>query len=545
MERHEAVPQRASGRRRWLIALGILSAAGLATWAAISGRTAPVAPPPASPPVIIAPARSLYVSPDGVATNDGTQAHPLDLATALSEGSPARPGDTIWLLQGVYRGSVVAQLNGAPTAPIYVKQYPRARVTLDGAGSLAGTLTIFGSDLWFWGFEVTNSDPVRVFKGQQDADTRRATGISVHGARVRLINLSVHDAMNGFSVSEKGRDVQIYGCLAYNNGVRDDKGVYGQGIYVQNSGGLTQVLDSVAFNNHGRGLTAVSERGLGDTFVLNGIVSFNNGHGDGASSFKAANVTVTSTAPDGELTLTDSHLYHVPNTSGENVSLGNSQEDSGRLFVERNTVTGGSVSFRLANWGEATVSGNRLLTQGTANTSSDQSIVQLHTTVADVRGYRWTTNAYFDLTGPAHAFVFNNVTNTMGGGNLNFGEWQKATSFDRDSKYSQSAPTGTDVHVRVNRYDANSALVVVYNWDRAATVKVPLDKAAWKPGVSIEVISVHDFFGPSVYSGIYDGQPVTLSMSDLSSAGAVGTLEVSPSLAVPEFAVFVVRVTSN
>ena len=49
-------------------------------------------------------AREIYVSPAGKAGGDGSKLGPLDIATALSKRSPAKPGDTIYLLAGEYVG---------------------------------------------------------------------------------------------------------------------------------------------------------------------------------------------------------------------------------------------------------------------------------------------------------------------------------------------------------------------------------------------------------------------------------------------------------
>lgn len=51
-----------------------------------------------------AEASEFFVSPEGRPDGDGNKERPLDFATALSERSPAKPGDTIWLLDGVYKG---------------------------------------------------------------------------------------------------------------------------------------------------------------------------------------------------------------------------------------------------------------------------------------------------------------------------------------------------------------------------------------------------------------------------------------------------------
>ena len=87
----------------------------------------------------LASGSSWYVAPNGTAAGDGSLALPWDLGTALS-GADGRvkPGDTIYIRAGTYRGLWVSQLNGTPEAPIKVRAYQRDHVILDGY--MKGTL---------------------------------------------------------------------------------------------------------------------------------------------------------------------------------------------------------------------------------------------------------------------------------------------------------------------------------------------------------------------------------------------------------------------
>src|SRR5947207_970143 len=76
-----------------------------------------------------------FVSPGARPGGDGTRARPYTLEEALGQPKGVAPGDTIWLLGGVYRGTWVSTLRGTPQAPIVVRQAPGARATLDGGAS--------------------------------------------------------------------------------------------------------------------------------------------------------------------------------------------------------------------------------------------------------------------------------------------------------------------------------------------------------------------------------------------------------------------------
>ena len=107
-------------------------------------------------------ASDFYVAPDGSPSGNGSREKPWDLATALAQPSAVKPGDTIWLRGGTYKGHFTSSLEGAADKPIVVRQYLGERATLDGNdGTNEVTLAVNGSDTWFWGFEITNSNTTR------------------------------------------------------------------------------------------------------------------------------------------------------------------------------------------------------------------------------------------------------------------------------------------------------------------------------------------------------------------------------------------------
>src|SRR3954462_10525658 len=103
-----------------------------------------------------------YAAANGSASGNGSIGNPWKLQTALNQPSAVDPGDTIWLRGGTYTGRFISQLNGSSAAPIVVRNYPGERATIDGNyGGNLPTLEIHGVYAWYWGFEITNSDPGR------------------------------------------------------------------------------------------------------------------------------------------------------------------------------------------------------------------------------------------------------------------------------------------------------------------------------------------------------------------------------------------------
>src|SRR5690606_35672808 len=85
-------------------------------------------------------AADVFVSPDGNATNAGTEQSPWDIASAWGGKQKIAPGSTIHMMPGVYRhpqrewtgGGFVMTLAGGEGAPIHIKPHAGGRVTIDG-----------------------------------------------------------------------------------------------------------------------------------------------------------------------------------------------------------------------------------------------------------------------------------------------------------------------------------------------------------------------------------------------------------------------------
>ena len=489
--------------------------------------------------------RTWYVGPDGKPDNGGSVDRPLDLARALSAQSPARPGDTILLRGGVYKGAFTSELIGTAAAPIVVRQAPGERATIDGRGAPANTLTIQGAHTWFWGFEVTNSDPTRVYTREVQLDPDRAdrvrgTGVNVYGPGTKCINLVVHDVLGGFGLWESAVNAEVYGSLAYHNGVVDTQRGHGHGLYIQNREGTKRIEDVIAFGNHATGMKAYGEAGYAIGVHFEGVVSFNNGVPSiGAAALdKIENLFVgTTDNPADRITVVDSLFYHPPNTLGPNVTLGYQNEDNGSLTVRNNFIIGGSTALSLRHWRQATVTDNTVFAMTSSNPNTDQTLV--HVKQPPGASAQWNRNTYVDGTGQMQPFTFNEAENRHGGGNLTFDEWRDSSGFDATSSYAAGSPSGSVVRVRRNRYEAGRGHVIVYNWDRLSSVMVDISGIGLRIGEVFEIRDAQDFYGPPVLRGAYTGARVEVPLQSRTSSPANENVAFPPAHTGPEFSVFV------
>jgi hypothetical protein len=253
-------------------------------------------PPPSGAP------RTIYVSPQGVSSNDGSQASPLDLATALS-GQNVPPGSTIWLRSGTYRGAFNSRLNGRDDARIVVRASPGERAILD-CGTRGPVLGVFGAYTTFQDIEVTCSTSSRVDSGQANDPSGIVANEST---RVSFINLVVHDMPGqGFGVWTESVEAEVYGTIVYYNGTNH----FDHGIYTQNATGTKRIEDNIIFGQASHGIHAFgSEAAALDHLYIAGNVIFNNGLLVGEAE---RNILVGGGRVVRDLTLIDNFTYYPP-----------------------------------------------------------------------------------------------------------------------------------------------------------------------------------------------------------------------------------------
>jgi hypothetical protein len=224
-------------------------------------------------------AKAIYVAPDGSPQNDGSRDRPLDLTTALSSSSPAQPCDTVWLRGGTYHGAFTSALHGREGAPIVVRQVAGEPATIDSAPKTSSALTVNGAYVWFWGFEITNSDPQRISTEATSwpSDLKRASGVVAQASHLKFINMVVHDLTRGFEIGAEALDVEVYGSLIFYNGWENPQKVgLGSGIDTHNRTGTRRLADNIIFDQFSQGIRAYGSAAEVN-IKLEGNILFNNG----------------------------------------------------------------------------------------------------------------------------------------------------------------------------------------------------------------------------------------------------------------------------
>jgi hypothetical protein len=469
--------------------------------------------------------RGWYAAPNGSSGGDGSR-QPWDLQTALHGGNgKVQPGDTVWLRGGTYSSTtpINSTLTGTASAPVVVRQYPGERAILNASGATSPTsrgdfFTVSGNYSTFWGFEVMDSDPDRTL------DTR-PNMIIVHASHVKLINLIVHDGGIGFYTFADPVDIEIYGCLAYNNGWQESVFGNGHGIYAKSNAGPVYLRDNILFNQFGYGIhifTILGQDGLTNLHA-EGNVAFNNGAvtTDPVNS-PSANILVGGSEPVRNGTLVDNMTYFSPNVGVHNLLVGFSMTANQDITVRNNYAVGGMLLLEVGRWQSFTMTDNSLF-----GATSDMIWLRDST----LSGFQLANNRYY-RDSSADAWGYRNT-------DYHFAPWQQITGVGASDRAALSPPAEPKVFLRPNRYEPGRANLIIYNWSRQAAVPVDLSGVV-QVGDVYEIRNVQNFFGAAVATGTYGGGPVDVPMSGVTPVPPIGGSPTPPPQTGPDFGVFVV-----
>jgi parallel beta-helix repeat protein len=219
--------------------------------------------------------KEYYVAPDGKPENTGVKDSPWDLASVLGGKQPVAPGDVVWLRGGTYgqggRTIFYSTLKGTEERPIFIRQYPGERATIDGG------IQADDAWIWFWGFEITNSSLVRASVG--------GAGIE-HGNYAATDDESIGNLVYRIGVGRNCNTVhgiyhsQLRGRILNNIVYLAD----GWGIHLWHAAQYLTIANNTVFNNRQGGIIVGdgdAPGGIVDdyTVVTNNIAVGNGGYG--------------------------------------------------------------------------------------------------------------------------------------------------------------------------------------------------------------------------------------------------------------------------
>jgi uncharacterized protein YkwD len=468
-------------------------------------NSTPSPTPVATPTSISGSLQGVYVAPNGQARGDGSAAKPYDLTTVLAANSPARPGTTVWLRGGIYKGLFISQATGTETAPITFRAYPGEKVVFDcSAGRQSGiVLSVTGRYTIFRDFEITCSD--------SDRTLVRPTGLDVSGRDNKFINLVIHDTGNGVAAWVPAADTEIYGCLIFNNGWQaptNDRG-HGHGIYMQNDTGTKRIVDNIVFNQYGYGIHAYTERGKIKGFHLEGNTIFGSGSVAYPSESDEPNILIGGYQPAERVVLRNNAIYHpLTNLFAINCQFFYDTTKGNRgLTMENNYIAGGVYPVAIQEWADVSFTGNTIVG------AKDLAISNLLDGIPSAN-YTWDRNTYLTVNGAPNAQFTYRINGT--GERTTYTEWKRGTGFDAKSTYTKSAglrPAGTHVFVRPNLYESGRGHITIYNWELKDKVEAVVNDVL-QAGMHYEVYDVRRLDAGPILQGVYGGKPLSIPMTN-------------------------------
>ena len=330
--------------------------------------------------------------------------------------------------------------------------------------------------------------PTDINRGVCVGDTRTASG-------AKIINLVCHDAAEGFELWQESSNLEVYGNIDLQQ--RLERGD-GPGPRARDLRAERERLEVHHRQHHPAELRHQRPDLRVSAAPLNNFVV------DGNIIYQAAKVMTGGTALE--------------------LVFGGSQVAT-NAFFRNNAVyskRGRGVNFGYgAGLRPATVTGNTIASSGYAVAATFDDTLDVLT-----------------MTGNR---IWGEVLNVNDSSQeIEYEDWPGNTFI----RYT-TRPTGTDVFVRPNKYEAGRGHVAVFNWGLAPSVNVDVS-GILAVGAPYEVRNAQDYFGPPVVSGVYAGGTITLPMSGLSVATPIGGAVMPPPTG-PEFNSFVVltRSTAN
>ncbi len=424
----------------------------------------------------------IFASPNGDENASGTQDDPLDLQTALNNNGKVSNGETLWLMEGVYKGTFVSELRGGENSPISVKPVPGKYVMIDTTDAKSGSgLLINGSWTNYYGIEVTSYDGGRVStidNSSNPSDITLNGGVSIIGSTNKVINFVSHDNAGGIDAWSKrkdgftGVDTETYGSIIYNNGwsAQPADGSYGRGhghaIYTQNFDGIKKITNNVIFYGFGTGIHAYQTGKVEQNGVLRGLENFDiedntwflTGASDIRKGMKKYDCLVGGFQPVKNLVLKNNQGY----------------SDIGKTVIGFYSNYKGEDFFNV----DALLEDNYLVQHLALRDNWNKGAIKIK-----------NTTVYHGISGDK------TYLDDLGGNDLNSSEPQ----------------TGKKIFYIKNAYDPRRGRITIFNYDRDKKVSVDMSKIM-KVGSAFRVHSVFDLYGDPIVSGVYKGGDVVIPM---------------------------------
>lgn len=493
-----------------------------------------------------------WVATDGDAGNAGTEGSPWTVQhVATGAGGLLLPGDTVRFKAGTYDvTALVFTVNGFPNNPIIFRAADGVRAHIRGvsASFAVDDIIIDGANLWFWRLEFSRDWPVGERANSHTAGAAVYNRNSPDGTK--LIHCVIHDGDDGLFNDANTGDVEVYGCVSYNNG--NDTAPKGHNFYCQHddaggTAGELMVEDNISFNSFGFALQSYASSGSGDQtgIRIRRNIMFNAGVLSTSQTTDTMNIGSDVAAdPTVRCDVLDNVMVNIAGRGRDHLVCGHSGDPIDGLDVERNYfINGGEgtgfATVFLEGAPNVAIGGAFTCRENIIHVSPTgaRRVVRFNPADANLAGVDWDLNNIFrDPTATAWQHA--------GGTSKNFADWKTATGKGTNDTATADDPTQVSLfYFPTDRYEEKRGHVAYLNWPDDPSIPVDLSQLGFIAGDMYEVRDCRDVYGSAILSGTYNGGNVAFPVTQVSDPAVVGTAPGDPPDTAPFFNAFVVEFT--
>jgi hypothetical protein len=518
----------------------------------------------------------LFAAADGTPGAPGTYAQPWDLTTALAGASGVvQPGDTVWLRGGIYPGNWSCALNGSEGAWITFRAYPGERPILQGTDPCEEEvirLDATGSWLCLWGLEFTATHVTRVTQTtgpHPGGGISRNSGVSARAPDCRIINCTFYDCgASGIGNWASAKNLEVYGCLFFNNGWwAPDRG-HGHGLYIQNRYDDGTVLSTkvvkhcISWGNFATGMKLYAEDTYPEGCEFDGVIAYMNGYPAYAYTGNLGDVDANLllggiSNPVRRAVIRDGCFYHPDRGFHVHTVRFGFQANNEDLLLEDTWIMGGDYPCQLQRWATVTSQRNRIYCYPPPSPGSKAYLCAIVPIVRSptikvqvpITGHTLSQNEYWGtginvVHGVQKPFHTGTRYYKLDDTNWDYrwAFWQDKVGLDLDSTFTETRPTGVWRRVFPNAYEPGRGHLAVANWDGAASVGVDLSSLGLADGEPFAIQNAQDLWGAPVVTGTWNAsQPVVRLPLAAGSVQQPQGFEAWPTpSSLPEFGAFLV-----
>ncbi|TDQ18699.1 putative secreted protein (Por secretion system target) [Algoriphagus boseongensis] len=466
-----------------------------------------------------------YAAPNGSDSANGlSESTPLSLSKAFSSSSPLVPGDTLYLLDGVYEGNFVLDKSGTAAKPIYILPKSEGKAIIDaGKNRTSGTgIIVNASNVWIIGIHVTSSSlNKREDLGQS---VPYESGIVVFGPNVKLINCWIYDIPGGgLELWRPALNLEVYGCVIFNNGSQSSTRGTGHGMYIQHDEpDFPKIIrNNFVFQNASQGINIFTTNPPNGGVLVFENTSFNTGaiaDFNGLLFRPPHNFTVGS---ENNLSFSirayDNVFYsdlqngRLTKDQVSNVTLGRNYQPNQDFQFYNNTLYGGGNQVEIQPLETFRFTENTFY-------NVHGKFFQFLTLPQSLPNTTWNSNLYYLLN-----------SDNLGFTGLNFTDWKTNSGFDAGSTLATLAPSSSKIWVRKNNYDSKKFYVTILNSGGLDNVAVDFSSYSISPGSTYELIDIQNpFEEESKVKGTYQSGSIGFPMNRTKSLAPKGNMPYAP-----------------